>query len=328
MNQTKTNMQNTTMRVVNTDLFKNAAAITMSFNKKWGNSRKVAIDQAAQPGGVIRRDMTEDEKKEIKRRLKLSTNLDISPEYDAIGAFQSETKKSVLAKCVPSFFKKGLYLAKASEAKSIDAIIAAANKKLADELVPAFIKAFPAQKEEARAVLEPKGMYREKDYPEPETLAKCFGIEHYWVAFGTPDNLPAEIRENAAQKLNAKFAEVEQEIIFAAREGFAALVGHLVERLQPGADGKAKTFQKGTVENLIEFINTFSNRNLLNDAELDNLVEKARDAIAFVTPQGLRDSAQLRKSTSAAFESIKAEADKMIVERPGRKFAFDEEDAA
>ena len=319
---------NTTMRVVNTELFRNAAAITLSFNKKWGNSRKVPIDQAQQPGGVIRRDMTDEEKKEIKRRLKLSTNLIISKEYDEIGAFHSVTKKAILATCVNSRFKKGFYLAKVAKIDETDKLIADANKKLKDELVPAFIKAFPAQQEEARLVMEPKGMYREQDYPDPQDLENCFFIEHYWVAFGTPDNLPAEVREREAAKMGAKFAEVEQEIIFAAREGFAALVGHLVERLQPGADGKAKTFQKGTVENLVTFINTFANRNLLNDGELDNLVEKARNAIAFVTPQGLRDSIQLRKSTSAAFEEIKAEADKMIVDRPGRKFAFDEEDAA
>src|SRR5437773_2493406 len=169
MNQpkTKTNMQNT-MRVVNTELFRNAAAITLSFNKKWGNSRKIPIDQAQQPGGVIRRDMTDEEKKEIKRRLKLSTNLIISPEYDAIGTFHGSIKKTIVGTpsggggmCVQSRFKKGFYLAKVAKIGDIDKLIAEANKKLKDELVPAFIKAFPAQKEEARLVMEPKGMFRD-----------------------------------------------------------------------------------------------------------------------------------------------------------------------
>src|SRR6266536_383630 len=211
-------MQNNTMRVVNTELFRNAAAITLS-QRKWGNTRKVPIDQAAQSGGVIRQDMTDGEKREIKKRLRLSTKLVDSPEYDAIGEFQSATRKAVLSRCVPSFFKKGIYLVKTDQIQVIDDLVEAANKKLAKELVPAFIEAFPARQEEARAALEPKGLYRAQDYPDPEKLAEYFGVDHYWVGFGTPDNLPGELREKAAKKLDAKFAEVEQEIIFAAREG-------------------------------------------------------------------------------------------------------------
>jgi len=332
-------MPNPQLRTVNTDIFRNAAALTIT-QKKWGNSRKVPIERGAlamENNGIITREPLPDSpatevseekerKKKLKKRLRLSTRLVDSPEYDAIGEFQTATRKAVLNFCVPSFFKKGIYLVKADKVAEIDKLVEDANENLAKNLVPKFLEAYPKRKLEARAVLEPEGMYRETDFPDEGQLLEAFGVEHYWVAFGTPDNLPEGLREKAAAKLDAKFAEVEQEIIYAAREGFQTLVAHLVERLTPGEDGKKKTFQKGTVENLSTFLKTFSNRNLLNDAELEKLVTQARDAIAYVTPEGLRDSDQLRQAVSSQFQQLKEAADKLIVDRPGRKFALSNEE--
>ena len=68
----------------------------------------------------------------------------------------------------------------------------------------------------------------------------------------------------------------------------AELVQHLVERLQPGADGKPKVFRDSLVRGMEEWLSDFSARNLAQDGELSSLVERARELLH---PVGNRPSA-------------------------------------
>jgi hypothetical protein len=84
--------------------------------------------------------------------------------------------------------------------------------------------------------------------------------------------------------------------------------------VQPGE--KKKVFKDSFVPNIQEFIDTFGVRNLTNDAELGVLVEQARNIIAGVDNQALRDDEGLREKVNRQFEQVRAQLDTMICRAP------------
>jgi hypothetical protein len=88
-----------------------------------------------------------------------------------------------------------------------------------------------------------------------------------------------EEREKAAQR----FAEAQTEAQGLLRESISELVNHMLERLEASENSKPKVFKKSTVANLSEFLATFEFRNIANDTELKEQVEKARVLLVGVT---------------------------------------------
>ena len=257
-----------------------------------------------------------------KDQLRLSKKLIVSKEYDDVVTCLNDMRAWVLGRTMPfPGFKKGIYLAKLETVTEVEKELPNRLAELARK-VARFQEAYPAQVEDSRIKLN--GQFRQSDYPDVDKLAERFGVEWNWLAFTVPENLPAEIREAEAKKLEAKFADAGEEILIALREGFQKLVSHAVERLTVAPGEKEKIFRDTLIGNIQEFIETFSARNLMNDADLEALVSKAKGVLVGVTPDKLRDSATIRENTRTAFETVKSELDKMIVDRPSRKFAFDE----
>lgn len=295
------------MQTVQTDFLKDCAALTLTI-RAWGNRRQGDMDKVSTDAD--------------KTRLKLAKQLIVSKEYEAVVSYLNETRAWILGRTMPfPGFKKGIYLARLSTVTMVEKEL---PKRIAElnKLVAAFVAAYPAQVQDAEQKLN--GQFKASDYPTSNELFSRFGVSWNWLAFTVPENLPAEIREAEAKKLEAKFADAGEEILIALREGFQKLVSHAVERLTVAPGEKEKVFRDTLIGNIQEFIETFSARNLMNDADLESLVSKAKGVLTGVTPDALRDNASLRDKTRTAFETVKTELDKMIVERPSRKFSFDE----
>lgn len=223
---------------------------------------------------------------------------------------------------MPSFMQKSVYAVALTEVDRYEAKLQQTSDLLRNELVPAFIKVLPQYQEAAKARL--RSLYNEKDYPTPDEMRRKFGIEWQWLYFGVPDNLPAEIKAQAAAKLQKKYADAQNEIVAALRAGFAELVNHAVERLtvQPGQ--KPKVFRGSLLENFNSFFETFPARNLMDDAQLEEVVAKARDVLGNVTPQALRESQTIREVTSNALAEVQKLTDKLVMEKPSRRFDLED----
>jgi hypothetical protein len=104
------------------------------------------------------------------------------------------------------------------------------------------------------------------------------------------------------------------------------LIGHMVERLTPGDDGKPKVFKGATVDNLSEFLSTFDMRNLGDSAELEAAVAKSRALLDGVDAQLIRDEEGVRNAVAVGMAKVKAQLDQMVVERPRRAIDFDDDD--
>lgn len=310
------------IRAIDVALLRSAVLFSLKI-RRMGNRRQANLD-------LVNVGMTD------KNRMKLSKQLIVSDELDAIGTFQAELYKWVKARSNPSFFRDGLYLVKTTEVNAFEEALKAARTKLQGELVPKLQEAYPAHIQTAKGALADQ--FNPTDYPDVSDLPRQFGVEWNWITIGVPENLPEELKAAEAAKIEGQFKAAEVEIMAAMREGFMKVVEHITERLTPDpnaeADAKPKIFRDTLFEDLTQFVETFSARNLVADADLAATVEKARAILVQVngdTPdkkaQGLRGkgkddgfAAALREQTAAAFAAVKAEAQTLLVDRPSRRF--------
>jgi hypothetical protein len=272
-------------------------------------------------------------------RLTISKKLFESPEYDAIREFQSNIRKWTKLRCVPSYFQKGLFIVKNENVPAFEAKLKDARPEL-QTLVESFVSVYESQKNAARESLA--GLYNENDYPPAAEIARRFGWDWNWVAIGVPDSLPEELKAAEAAKIEGQFKAAEVEIMAALREGFAKVVEHITDRLAidpNNPDAKPKTFRDSLFEDLTDLVETFSARNLTDDKELGEVMTKAREILAQVngtTPaekaQAMREAmkskdgfkAAIREKTAAAFEAIKQQANALVIDKPTRKFNFED----
>lgn len=320
---------------VSLERFKNAVGFSATFSRKWGNTRKAKIEKITLVKGQEVTEETKQEEAKAKKRMRLSKDLIESPEYEAIKAFYGELTRWIDSKTVPSFFRDGFKLCGLGGIDEIQTRMERAlrpsqsldpEKKQLPDLVEDFIKAYPAQVEDARSVLEPVGQFNPLEYPAPEEMRRMFDISWNWIAFTVPEALPESLRKAETDKMERQFADASEEITLALRVGFQELIAHAADKLKTEPGEKPKRLYDTTISNVQEFIDSFQNRNITNDAELAVLVSKAKEILIGVTPQKLRDYAATRAETANKFAEVKATLDGMITTVKGRKFNFDEPD--
>lgn len=302
-----------TTRTVSLDRFKDAAGFIPQFHR-WGNQRK---------GNVSKITTSNDEAQDAKtkERVSLRKQLIVAKEYDAVLSFMGELQKWVYRNTVPSFFKAGFQLVGLSGVDTIEQRMRKAQGELA-VLVSNLVNVFPARVEESKTALGEQ--FLQDDYPGLDELRRMFSIEWNWVAFTVPEGLPEELKAAEADKLQKQFADAGEQILQALRTGFSELINNGVEKLTPKeGEGKAKQIRDSLIGNVIEFLDAFNQRNIVNDVEMAQLVARARTVLVGVTPQKLRDNGDIKENTRKAFEGIKTDLDKMIAERPAREFDFE-----
>lgn len=300
--------------------------VAFQFSRRsWGIKRtgdlKTLLKVREQAAAMEGRTLTEQERDQA---YKLTKQLIVSPEYDAICDYLYRTKEHVTRYAVPSFFREGTWLYRLQMVETIEEYLSSREPGL-QALIEAFQAVYEGQVETARAVLERDGQFNPRDYPHVSQLPALFGWTHLWIDFRTPDRLPGSIREREMEKLRNLWDDAAESITGALRESFKELTDHLVERLTPGPDGKPKTFRNTLLANVTDFLDTFTARNLTNDTELESLVNKAKAVLSGVDQaQVLRDNEAVKAMVRGQFQRISQELGAMVTERPGRKFRLDD----
>ena len=119
-----------------------------------------------------------------------------------------------------------------------------------------------------------------------------------------------------AERFDQAVALAEQ----AFRDELAKLVARMCERLDGKLDkGKPKVFRDSLVTNLTDFFAQFKQLNVGSSDELDELVAKAQMAVKGVTPDKLRDNAQLQQSVRKQMLKIETKLTGAMVAKPTRK---------
>ena len=257
-----------------------------------------------------------------KSLLRVSKHLFDSPEYTAICNLDGEITRYLEQICLP--FERGIHLCPLGLLKQVDQRM----KEFAErrsELVRAFINAYPDLCKNAPGRL--RALHNPLDYPSVEQAQAAFELSWRYVSFGVPDQLReisteiwAEEREKASRVMTEAVSEV-QEVMCSA---MADLVAHMRDRLQDGPDGKPARFHQTTVSKLVEFLDTFEFRNVTDDGELKELVDRAKDLLSGVSAKALKTTAELRSHVRNGMSDIAAQLDTLIVRTGKRKLRLEE----
>jgi hypothetical protein len=298
--------------------FENTIGVMLS-QHKWGTQRKVRSNEA--------RAVTLDGERVSEEAVALSKKLIRSDEYDAIGSLDGAIRTELEKLSVPSVLRKGVILIPFL-------LFEQAMTKLVEYqeqrrvLVSRFADSYERAVDRARETLGPS-LFRSEQYPSARVIANKFWVDVSTVDFNVSGNLKTlnrKLWEEERAKLQANMREATEEIRSVLRASLLDLVGHLSERLSgENEDGKPKIFRDASIKNLNEWLELFSARNVTDDQDLDELVQRCRQAMVGVDAEDLRKRTDIRKETASNLQTIKAQLDTMMVNSPSRKFSFDDD---
>jgi len=244
-------------------------------------------------------------------------------EYDAILSLDRAAKKDLEKLALPSPFKDGIYLIPIALIEKVNNLVNE-YKGARDEAVEKFLVVYQAAIDDAKVRLN--GFFDPVYYPPVGAARGRFSVSASFFEFGVPTALNDISPELVAQEQKVMRESMEKaadEIQTALRSTFQQLVNHMVNILTPGPDGKYKKFYDSTLTNMKEFLGNFSARNIINDTELENLVNKAQSILAGADVTKLRDGDAFKLNIAGQMKEVKETLTSLVVTK-SRKFDFSE----
>ena len=170
-----------------------------------------------------------------------------------------------------------------------------------------------------------RALYDEEDYPSWERVNGCFAVRWNYFSMSTPQVLQAIsgklfVREQA--KATVQWNEMLEEIRDGLRLTFKELVDALVDRLSPRPDGTRKKLVG--VDRLLEFLDTFSKKDVADDEQLRVLVEEVRGLLSGQDVSRLRNDQGLRELVQERMQSVKVVLDTLVEDAPVRQIVLRE----
>ena len=257
-----------------------------------------------------------------KSMLGVSKALLSSPELKAIRKHDGRIRQFVYGKCLP--YEVGIHLLPIELVVKVEEELKALAATR-EELIDAFIKAYPEQIEAAGKRL--LVLFNPADYKGLQQVRESFVFQWQYISFGTPGKLrdisPA-LFEAEQEKAAKKWSEASDAIQQVLRAQMRDLIDKLQGKLSPSADGKPKMFRKENVENLRDFLEDFDIRNVTSDSELKALVERAKSILGNVDAGDLRSDETLRSDLAKGFDIIKTELNDIVAEGSFRAISFED----
>lgn len=293
------------------DLTEHSLFLRVSYGNL-GNTKKVA------GAGILTTDAD-------KALLRVSKALLDSPELDAVKHHDNSLRKWLNNICLPFLDWPGVLVVPKTVTQRVWSRLRQ-HREERHELVASFIALYPQLKEKAKQELG--SLYVEGDYPPIEEIAQRFRF--YWTirTFETPESLreiSEELFEEQKAATQAQFSAAMEEISSVLRTKAFELFDHLREKLQDTADGKPKVLRESTIIALKEFMDNFDFRNLSNDTQLAEQIQKARELLGDEDASTLRSSNELRAKVKKGMEELTGTLSTMVEEQPIRKFRLDED---
>lgn len=248
------------------------------------------------------------------------------PELKAIDALLGDVARYIASRALPSLFRGGVWLLPVASIEKVDAYLTDAAAKL-PVLAQAFLNVYEKRVEESKARL--KHLAEDVDYPSTEKVRRAFSIEWRFLTFDTPSSLKGISRalwEREAKKAAAAIVEAREAAVSLLRAEAKGLVDHMIARLTPGDDGKAKIIRGSVVDNLVAFLETFGERNeVAADEELAKTLGEVKALLEGVDSATLRDEEGVRDAVVSGMNEVKAKLDVLVTVAPKREISFEEE---
>lgn len=257
--------------------------------------------------------------KPYREQLAATKRLLASKALRNIDAIDRAVTRQLDVWCLPSPFRFGVFTVPLTLVPTVNMYLQTQAENRTNA-VHAFVAEYAALIADAQNSLGP--LFRANDYAPTDRVGETFKMIWSWATINTPSSLSlvsSELYASERAKAEAKMVDAVHEIELALRVGFKELVDKMVERLQPGEDGKPKMVTKHFGENLREFLDVFEARNLSNDASLATLVSQARTLTGVVDVDTIRDSAAFRGELASAFAELSQNVEVLTVESRARR---------
>jgi hypothetical protein len=283
----------------------------------WGISKKVPQNKVLEQMPIAKYDVGDNGKSEdlnvnwLRNNKYLINPSYLSPIQAEISAARTKLKRFGLP-----FPVKGLNLVPQDLVVTIDAHLKE-HKENFEKLVAEFIDKLDEAKQEAQRNLGP--WFDASQYNI--RFDKEFAFDWSMLSIQTPgelSKLSPELYEREVKKFEDLMEETREQCVLALRMEMSELVNHITERLEYNADGTPKIFRDSLLTNIQYWIELFKSRNVFYDAELQELVDKAKTILGGISPDDLRSYENMRKDIQQKFKDVKADID-LMVKRPVRK---------
>lgn len=298
--------------------FENTIAVAVH-QHRFGLTRKVSDDDAR----VVTQETGESLPPEA---IAMSKRLLKSPSYDAIMSLDSRIRGRLADLSVPSVLQNAVVLV-TFEMFSIVRRELEEYQRIRAQRVREFIADYEKAIEEARITLG--SLFKANEYPSARDVEARFSVDVQYVQFGVAEGLKSidqQLFNEEKQRLEATMREAALEMRTGMRAALSELVGHLREKLSgTGENGRPKILRESAVQNLNEWLDMFSLRDVTGDQELKNLVERLRGTLKGVDTKSLRDDNAARLKVRSELELAKGRLDSLVAEQPSRKFSFGED---
>jgi hypothetical protein len=177
-------------------------------------------------------------------------------------------------------------------------------------------------------------------YPPADYIRARYTVSYqiFTISVGKSlEEFSVELAEDEKKKLEALFKEEQvkrkallenahEDFRSALRIGFLNLIQELEDKLTPENGGKTKILRESKVDSLISFIENWNDKDITNDVELGQMVQKAKEVISGVHFNKLRYSTDVRTKVLETFHNITQELSSMVVTASSRKFSNPEEE--
>jgi hypothetical protein len=168
-----------------------------------------------------------------------------------------------------------------------------------------------------------RALYDEEDYPSWERVRNSFDVRWNYFAMNTPQVLQAisaKLFTREQAKATVQWNEMLEEIRDGLRLTFKELVDALVDKLTPKPDGTKKKLVG--VDRLLEFLDTFTKKDVADDEQLRTLVEEVRGLLNGQDIGQLRKDQGLRELVQERMQSVKVVLDTLVEDAPTRQIVL------
>lgn len=302
---TNTNMVNLTTKTVGLDLLIG----------KPSSAKKVKSEKFQHLGGHV-----------DPNSLTISKRMLSSKEFAAILRLDSQLKTWLHKLALPSFFRRGTFLLPLRLVDTIDTALFS-YKEARDNAVNELLDAYPRIIEADKAKLGPE--FCATDYPSKDMLKASFYVSYRYVSLETPDKLEdisASIfqreKERVAQMWDSAADNVRNLLRYSLQETLDALL----KAIRPDEDGRKKRLSKSVVNNLMDFLAMFDMRNITDDEELAEIVDKCKNILGGKDISNIKKDTELRDQVYTSLNAVKADMTALAVKKPVRKVTLMEEE--
>lgn len=213
----------------------------------------------------------------------------------------------------------GVYFIHYDKVTEVNTTLANLKSNL-DELKKEFSKNLTEYISEAKDILEPDGLFDQKDYPME--IENSFAISWRFFTLAVPTQLKDDIRQQETENFSKLMEETQRLAVQTLRNGFSDIISDLTATLSGKADGEKKRMNQGKLDKVAEFLQTFKRKDLFGDKDLEELIIKANDLVDGLNFKELHKDEDMALVLNAELNDIKLILNEMVEPINKRSVSF------